>query len=69
MKLTIFGGMAAAAALCAAPAMAQVAPAASPIVAAAPTPAVIAAPVMTNAVLRSGTELPLRLLETLTSMG
>jgi hypothetical protein len=69
MKLTIFGGVAAMAALCATPGMAQVAPAASPIAAAASAPAVIAAPVMTNAVLRSGTELPLRLLQTLTTKG
>jgi len=64
---SIFGGVAALAALSAAPVLAQSATQASPAVGAAPL--AIAAPVTTNAVLRSGTELPLRLLEELTTKG
>ena len=60
MKSIVMGGAAALAVLCAAPAIAQAAPEA---------PALIAAPTTTNAVLRTGTELPLRLLETLTTKG
>jgi len=60
MKSILMGGVAALAVLCATPAIAQAAPEA---------PALIAAPVSGNAVLRTGTELPLRLLETLTTKG
>ena len=57
------------AAACAAPVLAQAAPVTAAAISAAPAPALIAAPVAANAVLRSGTELPLRLLETLTTKG
>ena len=60
MRSIVIGGAAALAMLCAAPAIAQAAPEA---------PALIAAPASGNAVLRTGTELPLRLLETLTTKG
>jgi hypothetical protein len=59
---SILVGVAALAALSATPVLAQIAPSASP-------PLAIAAPVTANAVLRSGTELPLRLLEELTTKG
>nr|WP_166181106.1 hypothetical protein [Altererythrobacter segetis] len=64
---SILGGVAVLAALSAAPVLAQSATVASPVIAAAPM--AIAAPVTNNAVLRSGTELPLRLLEELTTKG
>jgi hypothetical protein len=63
------GGVAVLAALAAAPASGQAAPQASAVIASAPAPVLIAAPVTSNAVLRSGTELPLRLLEELTTKG
>jgi hypothetical protein len=55
------------AALAGAPVFAQAAPQASAVIASAPV--LIAAPVTSNAVLRSGTEVPLRLLEELTTKG
>lgn len=69
MKATCIGGIAVLAATCAAPVLAQTAPEASAVVAAARAPVLAAAPVTSNAVLRSGTELPLRLLEELTTKG
>lgn len=69
MKLTVLGGACAVAiAACAAPANAQAVPAIAPAV--QPATAPIAAPAASgNAVLRIGTELPLRLLEELTTKG
>jgi len=69
MKTTFCGGAAALAALCAAPGFAQAAPATAAVVTTAPAPALIAAPVTTSAVLRTGTELPLRVLQELTTKG
>jgi hypothetical protein len=64
---SILAGVAALAVLSAAPVLAQTAAVASPAIAVAPL--AIAAPVTANAVLRTGTELPLRLLEELTTKG
>jgi hypothetical protein len=69
MKSYLLGGIAAVAALCAAPGLAQEALVASPVLPGAQAPAVVAPPVASNAVLRVGTELPLRLREELTTKG
>ena len=68
MKASILGGCAAILVVSAAPGLAQ--PAAAPIAPAiVPAVAPIAAPVTANAVLRAGTEVPLRLSEELTTKG
>src|SRR4051812_6696497 len=63
MNFNLFAACGVAAVCAASPAIAQIAPAAP--IAAAP----IAAPVTTNAILRTGTEVPLRLSEELTTKG
>ena len=67
MKLTLSCGLALAAVL-AAPGMAQDTPAA-PAFQAAPAPALLVAPAASVPMLRVGTDLPLRLLEELTTEG
>lgn len=69
MKKTFIGGVAVLAALSAAPALSQTVPQTPVAFAAQSAPVLIAAPVTSNAILRTGTELPLRLLEELTTKG
>jgi len=69
MKRTLFGGAAAIVALCAMPVLAQTAPQPTAFLAPAAVPMAGAPTAGSNAMLRVGTELPLRLLEELTTQG